>query len=232
MSASIPDDKIAEIKGACNIVHLISEYVALKKYGVNYRGLCPFHAENEPSFTVSEAKQIFHCFGCNTGGNVFTFLMKFEHLSFPEAVRKVAQKYGIALPSREPTPREKQIAGEKEGLFALNELAASYYSGLLNAGEGAKARAYLAERRMTPETIRSFKLGYASPAWDGLLLHLKARGCPKIGHPGPGPDTPVPGRIPPSPVAPVAAPSPVAASSGNASRSPPSGAPARRPPRR
>jgi DNA primase len=177
VSVSIPDDKIAEIKGACNIVHLISEYVALKKFGVNYRGLCPFHAENEPSFTVSEAKQIFHCFGCNTGGNVFTFLMKFEHLSFPEAVRKVAQKYGIALPSREPTPREKQIAGEKEGLFALNELAASYYSGLLDAGEGANARAYLAERRMTAETIRSFKLGYASPAWDGLLLHLKAKGA-------------------------------------------------------
>ncbi len=175
MSVSIPDDKIAEIKGACNIVHLISEYVPLKKYGVNYRGLCPFHAENEPSFTVSEAKQIFHCFGCNTGGNAFTFLMKFEHLAFPEAVKKVAQKYGIALPSREPTPREKQIAGEKDGLFALNELAASYYSALLNAGEGKTARAYLAERRMTPETIRSFKLGYASPAWDGLLLHLKAK---------------------------------------------------------
>jgi DNA primase len=177
VSASIPDDKIAEIKGACNIVHLISEYVALKKYGVNYRGLCPFHAENEPSFTVSEAKQIFHCFGCNTGGNVFTFLMKFEHLSFPEAVKKVGQKCGIALPSREPTPREKQIAGEKEGLFTLNELAASYYSGLLNAGEGEKARGYLAARHMTPESIRSFKLGYASPAWDGLLLHLKAKGA-------------------------------------------------------
>lgn len=177
MSISIPDDKIAEIKGACNIVHLISEYVSLKKYGVNYRGLCPFHAENEPSFTVSEAKQIFHCFGCNTGGNVFTFLMKFEHLSFPEAVKKVAQKYGITLPSREITPRQKQIAGEKERLFALNECAVSYYSGLLNAREGEKARAYLAARHMDAETIRNFKLGYASPAWDGLFLHLKARGA-------------------------------------------------------
>lgn len=177
MSISIPDDKIAEIKGACNIVHLISEYVSLKKYGVNYRGLCPFHAENEPSFTVSEAKQIFHCFGCNIGGNVFTFLMKFEHLSFPEAIKKVAQKYGIALPSREVTPRQKQIAGEKEGLFALNDLAASYYSGLLNAREGEKARAYLAARHMAPETIGNFKLGFASPAWDGLLLHLKAKGA-------------------------------------------------------
>lgn len=177
MSISIPDDKIAEIKGACNIVHLISEYVSLKKYGVNYRGLCPFHAENDPSFTVSEAKQIFHCFGCNTGGNVFTFLMKFEHLSFPEAVRKVAGKYGIEIPSREITPRQKQIAGEKEALFSLNELAASYYSGLLNAREGERARAYLAGRHMTPETIREFRLGYASPAWDGLLLHLKAKGA-------------------------------------------------------
>lgn len=178
MSTAIPDDKIAEIKGACNIVHLISEYVSLKKYGANFRGLCPFHAENEPSFTVSEAKQIFHCFGCNTGGNAFTFLMKFEHLSFPEAVKKVAGKYGIALPSRELTPRERKIAGEKDGLFALNERAASYYSGLLNSREGDGARTYLAERRITPDTIRTFKLGYASPAWDGLLLHLKAKGIP------------------------------------------------------
>ncbi len=177
MSISIPDDKIAEIKGACNIVHLISEYVSLKKYGVNYRGLCPFHAENEPSFTVSEAKQIFHCFGCNTGGNVFTFLMKFEHLSFPEAVKKVAQKYGIVLPIREMNPREKQIAGEKERLFALNELAASYYSSLLQGREGEKARVYLDARHIAPETIRNFKLGYASPAWDGLLRHLKAKGA-------------------------------------------------------
>jgi DNA primase len=95
LSTFIPDDKIAEIKESCNIVHLISEYVPLKKYGVNYRGLCPFHSENEPSFTVSEAKQIFHCFGCNAGGNIFTFLMKFEHLSFPEAALKLARKYGI-----------------------------------------------------------------------------------------------------------------------------------------
>lgn len=177
MSISIPDDKIAEIKGSCNIVHLISEYVALKKYGVNYRGLCPFHAENEPSFTVSEAKQIFHCFGCNTGGNVFTFLMKFEHISFPEAVQKIAQKYGIELPRREYTPRQKQIAGAKERLFALNELAATYFSNLLHSSQGEKARSYLASRQILPETIRSFKLGYASSSWDGLLVFLKGKGA-------------------------------------------------------
>ena len=114
MSTYIPDDKIAEIRESCNIVHLISEYVPLKKYGANYKGQCPFHSENEPSFTVSEAKQIFHCFGCNAGGNIFTFLMKFEHLSFPEAARKLAGKYGIELPQRDASPAQKKIAGEKE----------------------------------------------------------------------------------------------------------------------
>ena len=177
MSTYIPDDKIAEIKESCNIVHLISEYVPLKKFGVNYRGLCPFHSENEPSFTVSEAKQIFHCFGCNTGGNIFTFLMKFEHLSFPEAAQKLARKGGIELPHRESSPAQKKLEGEKGKLLKINEAAASYYSNCLRTKMGEKARAYLNKRNISKETIREYGLGCAPPSWDGLLTFLKKQGA-------------------------------------------------------
>jgi len=138
LSTYIPDDKIAEIKESCNIVQLISEFVPLKKTGANYRGLCPFHSENEPSFTVSEAKQIFYCFGCGTGGNVFTFLMKFEHLTFPEAAKKLAQRCGIQLPKKEYSPTQKKIMGEKEKLFNVNGLVAEYYSSLLKTEGGER----------------------------------------------------------------------------------------------
>ena len=175
MSTYIPDDKIAEIRESCNIVHLISEYVPLKKYGANYRGQCPFHSENEPSFTVSEAKQIFHCFGCNAGGNIFTFLMKFEHLSFPEAARKLAGKYGIELPRRDTSPAQKKIAGEKEKLFTLNEHAVTYYSMCLQTKAGERARNYLRKRNISEETIKEYRVGCALPSWNGFLTFLKQK---------------------------------------------------------
>ena len=177
MSTYIPDDKIAEIKESCNIVQLISEYVHLKKAGVNYKGLCPFHSDNEPSFIVSEAKQIFHCFGCGTGGNVFTFLMKFEHLSFPEAVKKLAKKSGIELPQKEPSPAQRKLKGLREKLLKINELAVKYYSNLLtHTKEGEKARNYLKKRGISEDTIIDYKLGLASNHWDGLLNFLKNEG--------------------------------------------------------
>ena len=179
MSSYIPDDKIAEIKESCNIVHLIGEYVPLKKVGANYKGACPFHSEKEPSFIVSEAKQIFHCFGCGVGGNVFTFLMKFEHLSFPEAAKKLAKKCGISLPQKELSPTQKSLMGEKEKLFKINELATEYYSNLLHRSpEGKNALNYLKKRRISEETIAEYKLGFASNHWDGLLKFLKKRGAP------------------------------------------------------
>ena len=179
MSSYIPDDKIAEIKESCNIVQLIAEYVPLKKAGTNYRGACPFHSEKEPSFIVSEGKQIFHCFGCGSGGNVFTFLMKFEHLSFPEAVKKLAQKCGITLPQKEISPTQKSLMGEKEKLFKINEFATEYYSNLLNqTPEGEKARSYLKKRGISEETILDHKLGFATNRWDGLLKSFKKRGVP------------------------------------------------------
>jgi len=179
LSSYIPDDKIAEIKESCNIVQLIAEYVPLKKAGTNYRGACPFHSEKEPSFIVSEGKQIFHCFGCGIGGNVFTFLMKFEHLSFPEAAKKLAQKCGITLPQKEISPTQKNLMGEKEKLFKINEFATEYYSNLLNqTPEGEKARSYLKKRGISEETILDHKLGFATNRWDGLLKSFKKRGVP------------------------------------------------------
>ena len=175
----IPDDKISEIKESCNIVHLINEYVPLKKVGINYKGLCPFHSEKEPSFTVSETKQIFHCFGCGSGGNAFTFLMKFEHLSFPEAAKKLAQKCGIELPQKEPSPTQKNLMGEKEKLLMINDLSTEYYTTLLtHTKEGEKARQYLKKREISEAIIIDYKLGFASHHWDGLLKFLKKRGVP------------------------------------------------------
>ena len=176
MSTYIPDDKIAEIRESCNIVHLISEYVPLKKYGANYKGLCPFHSENTPSFTVSEVKQIFHCFGCNAGGNIFTFLMKFEHLSFPEAAVKLAKQHGIELPKKDVSPAQKRLAGEKEQLFTINEHAAAYYCTCLQSRAGERARNYLETRNISPEAAGEYRVGYALPSWNGLLTFLKKRG--------------------------------------------------------
>jgi DNA primase len=176
LSTYIPDDKIAEIRESCNIVHLVSEYVPLKKYGANYKGLCPFHSENTPSFTVSEVKQIFHCFGCNAGGNIFTFLMKFEHLSFPEAAVKLAKKHGIDLPKKDVSPAQKRLAGEKEQLFTINEHAAAYYSTCLQSRAGERARNYLETRNISLEAAGEYRVGYALPSWNGLLTFLKKRG--------------------------------------------------------
>jgi len=179
LSLYIPDYKIAEIRESCNIVQLISEYIPLKKVGVNYKGLCPFHSEKEPSFIVSEAKQIFHCFGCGIGGNVFTFLMKFEHLSFPEVAEKLAQRYGIELSPKELSPIQKKLMDEKEKLFKINDLATEYYSNLLTqTEEGENARKYLKKRGISEETIIDYKLGFASQQGDGLLKFFVKRGVP------------------------------------------------------
>ena len=108
MAIFIPEDKISEIKNAADIVDVVSESVLLKKAGKNYIGLCPFHSEKTPSFTVSPDKQIFHCFGCSTGGNVFSFLMKQDGYSFPEAARHLAKRYGVDIPERPLSPEQKK----------------------------------------------------------------------------------------------------------------------------
>ena len=179
MARSIPEDTIRRIKNTANIVDLVSESVVLKKAGRNYLGLCPFHAEKTPSFTVNLEKQIFYCFGCHTGGNVFSFLMQREGLSFPEAVRVLAGKYGIEVPQERLTPAQQAQLSEREKLYRINELTMGYYQRALNdPQQGQKAMAYLLGRGMTRKIIDSYRLGYAPARWDGLLSFLQSRKVP------------------------------------------------------
>jgi len=171
----IPEEKISEIRNAADIVEIISEAVVLKKTGRNFVGLCPFHAEKTPSFSVNPEKRIFYCFGCATGGSVFTFLMKHQGMTFPEAVKAVAQRCGIELPRREMTPVERRRASEREILLVVNRKAMAFYSGILkHPAAGRKARAYLEKRGFAAAIVDRFALGYAPEGWDALIRHLGA----------------------------------------------------------
>ena len=182
MAVFIPEDKISEIKNAADIVDIVSEAVLLKKAGKNHLGLCPFHSEKTPSFTVSPDKQIFYCFGCGTGGNVFSFLMKQEGLSFPEAVRVLGKRYGIDIPERPLSPEQKRNISERESLFDINRRAMEfYYQALKDSGAGQIARSYLEKRGISQKTIDDFKLGYAREGWNHLLnFFLKKRISPAL----------------------------------------------------
>lgn len=165
----ISQDKIAEIRNRASIVEMISDFVTLKKAGRNYMGLCPFHSEKTPSFTVSEEKGIYHCFGCHAGGSVFHFLMQYDQLTFPEAVERVAKRYGITI-ERNERSGARQDSGERERLYRINErVAANYHKILLTHPEGKKALDYLKARGVDEETARKFMLGYAPQGGSGLL---------------------------------------------------------------
>jgi DNA primase len=173
LAGFIPEDKVSEIKNAADIVDIVSEVVLLKKTGKNFSGLCPFHTEKTPSFTVSPAKQIFYCFGCGSGGNVFTFLMKQEGLSFPETARRLAKRYGIDLPIKPLSPDQKKKIGERESLLNINRRAMDFfYQDLRRGNAGQAARSYLERRGISQKTIDDFKLGYALDSWDRLLKYL------------------------------------------------------------
>jgi len=168
----IPENKIEEIRSTANIVDIIAERVQLRKRGKNYLGLCPFHTEKTPSFTVSEEKQIYHCFGCHAGGNVFKFLMEYEKISFVEAVQQLANQLGITLEFEEQTGIEKQ--SEQEILYEINTQVARYFSdNLLNSLDGEIARDYFNSRKIKTQTMRSFGLGYAIPSRDHLVNFLR-----------------------------------------------------------
>ncbi len=169
----IPENKIEEIRASANIVDIISEYVQLRKRGKNYIGLCPFHNEKTPSFTVSDEKQIFHCFGCHAGGNVYKFLMDYEKISFVEAVQELAERQGIPLEFSEDTS-ERQT--EQEILYDINTEAARYFSdNLLNRPEGEIARKYFHDRKIKPQAMRAFGLGYAMPNWDDFISFAQSK---------------------------------------------------------
>ncbi|MFO7837870.1 MAG: DNA primase [Desulfosalsimonadaceae bacterium] len=179
MTIHIPEEKLAEIRNAADIVDIIAERVALKKAGRDYTGLCPFHSEKTPSFTVSPTKQIFHCFGCGAGGDVFNFLMKSDGISFPEAVQAVARRCGIELPARRMSSSEYQGDSERERLFAINKKVLAYYrEQLLRQPAGEYARRYLEQRGFSQEIIKQFALGYAPEGWDNLVRFCRKEKIP------------------------------------------------------
>ncbi|HKI77796.1 MAG TPA: DNA primase [Ignavibacteriaceae bacterium] len=167
----IPESKIEEIRSGANIVDVISEYVQLRKRGKNYIGLCPFHSEKTPSFTVSEEKQIYHCFGCHAGGNVFKFLMEFEKISFVESVQEIAEKLGITLEYDDEGGAERQ--SEQELLYEINTTVAKYFSeNLLSDERGEIAREYFDKRQIKIQAMRAFGLGYSLPGRENLVNYL------------------------------------------------------------
>lgn len=171
----IPEDVIARIRDRADIVEIIGAHLSLSKAGQHYKGLCPFHSEKTPSFTVSPSRQMFHCFGCGEGGNVFTFLMKIEGAGFPTVVRALGEKLGIRVDAEPASPASKQRAEQSERLVALNCAAADFFHRTLLSDPAAEpARAYLRNRGMTAETIERFGIGYAPQAWDGVLKALSA----------------------------------------------------------
>ncbi len=161
------------IKEVANIVDVIAEHVNLKRSGRNYIGLCPFHEDRKPSFTVNEERQIFHCFGCGTGGDVIAFYMKFHHLGFAEAVKELAERFNIPFSSA----GEESSSGKREILFELNERAKRFFEHLLWAAKaGAPAREYLGRRMLSEKTARQFGLGFATSSFDSLVSHLRLAG--------------------------------------------------------
>ena len=168
----IPNELIEDIRNKSDIVTVISEYVALKKRGRNYLGLCPFHSEKTASFTVSGEKQMFHCFGCGEGGNIFSFLMKIENLGFAEAVAELGEKLGVKVGK----PATSVSGSEKDKIYPALLLAAKFFRAALEAEPGQPARAYLEKRGVGTEAAKSFGLGFAPAAWDNLFKQLIARG--------------------------------------------------------
>jgi len=168
-------DLLEEIRNRCDVVDIISEYVHLKPAGKGFKGLCPFHEEKTPSFMVSPEKQLFHCFGCGEGGNVFNFLMKYEKLSFFEAVKMLAQKSGVPLPVDEE--KENILHKKKERLYKLNNLVANYYREcLFRTNQGKKVINYFKKRGINDTSVEKYKLGYAPSGWDALSNFLKKKG--------------------------------------------------------
>lgn len=170
------EDVIAEVRQRSDIVDLVSSYVALKRRGRDYVGLCPFHSEKTPSFSVSPERQSFHCFGCGVGGNAISFVMQYENLSFPEALRFLASRAGMQLPEREPSAAEKYERSLKERLLEMHKLAATHFYQLLHTEEGKHAYQYLRQRGLSDETIRKFGLGFSSKRPGELYRFLKQRG--------------------------------------------------------
>ena len=178
-----PDEVIEEVRTRNDIVDVISGYVHLQKKGANYFGLCPFHNEKSPSFSVSPGKQMYYCFGCGAGGNVFTFLMEYENYSFPEAVKTLAQRAGVNLPEAEESEEARRAESKRTRLLAVNKEAAKYFYYQLRARQGEAGMRYLKGRQLSDETIQKFGLGFANKTSDDLVRYLRNKGfSPELIH--------------------------------------------------
>lgn len=171
-----PEDIVEEVRSKNDIVDIISGYVRLTKKGSTYFGLCPFHNEKTGSFSVSPSKQMFYCFGCGAGGNVYTFFMKYENATFKEAIEKLADRAGVKLPEYEMTEEQKQQMSEKAKLLEVNKEAATYFFKQLRGRNGANGMQYFEGRKLSRETMQHFGLGYSLPYADDLVKYLKEKG--------------------------------------------------------
>lgn len=171
-----PEEIVEEVRAKNDIVDVISGYVKLQKKGSSYFGLCPFHNEKSPSFSVSRSKQMFYCFGCGAGGNVITFLMRYENYSFPEALQFLADRAGVELPQMDLSKDAKEKADLKATLLEINKLAAKYYYTQLKQPQGANALRYLKDRQLSDEMINGFGLGYSNKYSNDLYQYLKSKG--------------------------------------------------------
>jgi len=173
--AKIPQDIVDRVRDTADIVDVVSQYVDLKHRGANYFGLCPFHGEKTPSFSVAPAKQIYHCFGCSTGGNVFSFLMEYQKVSFPEAVKTLADRYNI------PIQYEEGEGGSElfSSLYELHNIAVKLYQDNLFSQRGESALAYLTDRGLTEDILKQFKVGFAMDSWDQLVKQCTGKGFTK-----------------------------------------------------
>lgn len=168
----IPQEVLDDIASRIDIVDVVGRYVPLTKRGANYMGLCPFHAEKTPSFSVSPDKQIFHCFGCGAGGNLYRFLMDIEGLSFPEAAKKLAREAGVALPQAQMTPAQAKAQAQKKRYLKIMGLAEKYYVHQWQTPEAQVYRDYVHQRGVSPQTLQAYGIGATSPGWDGLVAFL------------------------------------------------------------
>lgn len=170
------EEQIEEVRSRSDIVSVIGRYVRLKRAGSGYTGLCPFHNEKTPSFHVNPARQMYKCFGCGVGGNVLTFVMEYENLTFPEAMEMLAQENGIELPKQELTAQQKQQESLRQTLLEINKKAARYYFALLKSPRGKPGYDYLTGRGLSDETILHFGLGYAGQGGGELYQYMKKEG--------------------------------------------------------
>ena len=174
---AIPSQTIEQIAAANDIVEVIGAYFPLKRAGTNFKSLCPFHQEKTPSFTVSPSRQTFHCFGCGAGGSVFRFVMDYEHVDFPDAVRKLATRVGITVvETRGATDEDRQHEARRALLKVHAEAADWFHQNLMKRELGEPARKYLRKRGITSEVAKNWQLGYAPDDWDVFGAWARGRG--------------------------------------------------------